>query len=194
MEFSRETCTASVIGPDNGRYRAGRGFRVRHFEACTGRAGSGGVVCWPWSDGRAIRAATASRSDRTAAYREELVPGRPAAPARPRPGLGRLCRVGGADLGPPAYGGPAVVVIRNDPPDAARPGPLTAADLPALPGYRPVPVGAPTLYVVDGPSGASRRPGGARIVSVGEAELLGSGVGFETDSPTAPRIIHLQAE
>ena len=96
--------------------------------------------------------------------------------------------------GPPAYGGPAVVVIRNDPPDAARPGPLTAADLPALPGYRPVPVGAPTLYVVDGPSGASRRPGGARIVSVGEAELLGSGVGFETDSPTAPRIIHLQAE
>jgi hypothetical protein len=96
--------------------------------------------------------------------------------------------------GPPAYGGPAVVVIRNDPPDAARPGPLTAADLPALPGYRPVPVGAPTLYVVDGPSGASRRTGGARIVSVGEAELLGSGVGFETDSPTAPRIIHLQAE
>jgi hypothetical protein len=96
--------------------------------------------------------------------------------------------------GAPAYSGPAVVVIRNDPPEAAKPRPLTAADLPAVPGYRPVPVGAPTLYVVDGPSGVSRRPGGARIVSVGEAELLGSGVGFETDSPTAPRIIHLQAE
>ncbi len=96
--------------------------------------------------------------------------------------------------GASAYTGPAVIVIRNEPQEAARPRPLTAADLPAVPGYRPVPVGAPTLYVVDGPSGVSRRPGGARIVSVGEAELLGSGVGFESDSPTAPRIIHLQAE
>ncbi|MCP8940401.1 hypothetical protein NK718_17885 [Alsobacter sp. SYSU M60028] len=88
---------------------------------------------------------------------------------------------------------PEVVVVRVEPPPPPPPGPITAADLPAVPGYRPAEPGAPTLYVVDS-RGVTARPGGARIVSMGEPQPLTSAGGFSVDSPTAPRIIQLQAE
>lgn len=89
-------------------------------------------------------------------------------------------------------GGPTVVVVRVEAPEPPPPGPITAADLPAVPGYRPAPEAAPTLYVVDGARPAAGRSGGARIVSVGEPQPIASG--FGSDSATAPRIIRLQAE
>ncbi|WP_146140270.1 hypothetical protein [Alsobacter soli] len=67
----------------------------------------------------------------------------------------------------------------------------TKFDLPQVPGYHPVEVAPPQIFVINDQShGRSGKPGGARVF---RSRVAQAGEGFGSSWPGAPRIIELKA-